>query len=103
LRQQNTGPEFGKELRSDSGVLSRSDGIEEKELETLLHRQQQANSPRESLLRTMCSVDTKSAARLLKSLRSGAYDEALKPKSSATQSNSDEVEEYPWEGGLHLV
>jgi hypothetical protein len=102
LREQNTGPELGKELQSDSGVLSRSDGIEEKELEALLHRQQEANSPQESLVHTMCSVDTKLAAKLLKILRSGAYDEALKPKNSATRPNSAEVKEYPWEGLLHL-
>jgi hypothetical protein len=102
LRQQNTRPEFGKELPSDSGVLSRSDGKEEKELEALLHRQQEANFPKESLLHTMCSVDTKSAAKLLEILKSGTYDEALKPKSSATRPNSAEVKEYPWEGELHL-
>jgi hypothetical protein len=96
LRQQKTRSRVGEESRSDMRLVSRLDGAEEKKLEALLARQGEANSLLESLLHTMCSVDTKSAARMLAHLRSGAYDEMLEPKSLATFTNSAHVKEYPW-------
>ena len=81
-------------------LFFRSDEVEEKELEVLLDRQQEANFPLESLLRTMCSSDTELAAQLLARLRSGAYDGMLEPKSSATLTNSADVKGYPWEKEL---
>lgn len=100
MGQQSTRSEVGEKLRSDMQLPSRSDEAEVKGLEALLARQQKANSLLESLLHTMCSADTKSAARMLARLRSGAYDETLELKGSATLKNSPDVREYPWEREL---
>lgn len=100
MRKQCTRSEVDEELRSDMQLPSRSDEAEVKELEALLARQQKANSLLESLLHTMCSADTESAARLLARLRSGAYDETLELKGLATLTNSSDVRGYPWESEL---
>jgi hypothetical protein len=85
-------------LQSDIALVLRFDGVEERDLEALLDRQQDANSSHDSLLHTMCSADVGSAAKILDRLRSGAYDEALGLKSSSALKDSADMEVYPWLG-----
>ena len=80
--------------------MSRSDEVEEKALEALLDQQQEAISLHESLLRTMCSANSGSAGRILECLRSGAYDDVLRPEGSATLTGDANVRQYPWEREL---